>query len=50
LWENALSRSSEEYFKKFVDPDVDANEFRNSIDSSMFADTSLSTYSQRSSE
>jgi len=39
LWKNVLSRSVEESFKKFLDPDPEANDFQNLTNSSLSKDT-----------
>ena len=44
---NALSRNVEESFKKFLDPDPEADEFQNLIDSSLSTDISLVKFSRR---
>ena len=39
LWKNALSRNVEESFKKFLDPDPEADDFQHLIGSSLCTDT-----------
>jgi len=48
LLKNALSCSVEESFKKFLDPDPEADDIENLITSSLSTDTSVAKFSGRS--
>ena len=43
--ENVLSRDVEESFKKFLDPDPEADDFQNLVSSSFSTDTSVVKFS-----
>ena len=48
LWQNALSHNVEESFKKFLDPDLEVDDFQNLISSSLSIGTSVVKFSWRS--